>query len=101
MHTANCILHTQQSPPKGSDPQLPNCWHAQFTDKVRTTISAGADAVKLGVKRSTAAVCHGADAVKKGTAMVIIMELEAQCNCSVTSTNRTMWTVWSINCLRF
>ena len=93
MHTANCTLHTQQSPPKGSDPHLLNCWHAQFTDKVRTIISAGAGAVKQGVKKGTAAVRHGADAVKKGTATVIIMELGALCNCSVTSTNRTMWTV--------
>lgn len=52
---------------KGSDPHLPisNCWN--LTDKVRTTISAGAGAVKQGVKKGTAAVRHGADAVKKGT----------------------------------
>lgn len=53
---------------KGSDRRLPNpnCWN--LTDKVRTTISAGAGAVKQGVKKGTAAVRHGADAVKKGTA---------------------------------
>ena len=45
----------------GSDLHLPNF---NLADKLRTTISAGADAVKQGVKKGTAAVRIGADAVK-------------------------------------